>query len=104
MKYNVSCTSTICQSESAVSIVVQIIARLLQTLAAIYAVGKFLWGMFTSQQNRIKKALKGTKGNVADKLGFMDKVKTEVITLFYLYRAINYILPSANRKIFIPLI
>ena len=64
----------------------QIIAWLPPSIAVTYVVGMILWGMFNSQQKRIKKALKGTKGNVADELGFMNKVKTEVLTSYHLYK------------------
>ena len=56
------------------------------SLAVTYVVGMILWGMFNSQQKRIEKALKGTKGNVSDELGFMNKIKTEVKMSIYLYQ------------------
>ena len=78
MKYNVLCIFTLFQTGRAVPIVVQVIAWLPPSLAVTYVVGMVFWGMFNSQRKRIEKALKGTKGNVADELGFMNKVKTEV--------------------------
>ena len=56
----------------------QVIAWLPPILSILYVTGMVLWGMFNSQRKRIEKAMKGTKGNVADELGFMNKVKTEV--------------------------
>ena len=78
MKHNVLCIFTLFQTGRAVPIVVQIMAWLSASLAVMYVMGMVFWGMFNSQRKRIEKAMKGTKGNVADKLGFMNKVKTEV--------------------------
>ena len=72
-----------CQIDSAVSTVVQITAGVPPTLWAIYEVGKILLGMLNSQQKRIEKALQGTKKDVANQLGFVNKVETEVILSFY---------------------
>ena len=67
------------------AIAVQVLLWLPPSLAVTYVVETILWGMFNSQRKRIEKALKGTKENVADQLGFMDKVKTEVTMSIYLY-------------------
>ena len=74
MKYNVSCTSTMCQIEKAVQ--VSTVWPTISRSGLIWMAIKAAWN---SAQKRVEKVLKGTKGNVADELGFMHKIKTEVI-------------------------
>ena len=58
--------------------VIQVLAWTPPAVAVLYVLVSFVWAMFHSQRQRIQSALKGTKGNVAAQLGFMNKVKTEV--------------------------
>ena len=58
--------------------IVQLIAWVPPVVAVLYVLLNFLWAMSHSQRQRIQSALKGTEGNVAAQLGFMNKVKTEV--------------------------
>ncbi|XP_039260381.2 uncharacterized protein LOC120336713 [Styela clava] len=47
-------------------------------IAVISVVFRFIWAMCHSQRKRINEALDGTKTKMAEQLGFMNKVKTEV--------------------------
>jgi len=68
------------QHGRAVPVIVQLVAWVPPTIAVFYVLLNFIWAMFHSQRQRIQSALKGTEGNVAAQLGFMNKVKTEVIS------------------------
>ncbi|XP_076817265.1 uncharacterized protein LOC143462849 isoform X2 [Clavelina lepadiformis] len=73
-----------------VPVAVQIAAWMPATLAASFVIIKFFWAMMHSQHTRINRALKGTKENLAAELGFMNKVKTEVMFISKLIKCVEF--------------
>ena len=57
---------------------IQIFAWLPGAASASFVLIRFVYAMFNSQRSRVQAAMEGSRGNMKDKLGFMDKVKTEV--------------------------
>jgi len=70
---------------------IQIFAWLPGAASASFVLIRFVYAMFNSQRSRVQAAMEGSRGNMKDKLGFMDKVKTEVRTMTRLIRLIEYV-------------
>jgi len=70
---------------------IQIFAWLPGAASASFVLIRFVYAMFNSQRSRVQAAMEGSRGNMKDKLGFMDKVKTEVRTMTRLIKLIEYV-------------
>jgi len=59
-------------------VLAQVLAWLPAATSSLFSAISFLKAMFNSQALRIASAIKGAKGDIGAKLGFMEKIKYEV--------------------------
>ena len=65
-------------ADSVEDIVLKVVGILPIGTTVLITVVKFAYAFYNSQQNRIVSALQGVGKNLANELGFMNKIKDEV--------------------------